>query len=117
LLAAVCAEKAIWLGMASILVSFGNIIAHTFLFNIKGKTFYNAGLISCWLFLAPCVFYFGHIIYKQHLLATGLDYIIGIVLGIILNVVGILKMIDWLADKNTKYIFPDRALLRKDRKL
>lgn len=52
-LAALFAEKVIWLGIATILISFGNIIAHTFLFNIKEKTFYNAGMISCWLFFAP----------------------------------------------------------------
>src|SRR5690606_22705690 len=44
LLAAIGAEQAIWLGMATILVSLANIIAHTFLFNIKGKTIFNAGL-------------------------------------------------------------------------
>lgn len=114
LLAAILAEKAIWLGIATIIVSIGNIIAHTILFNIKGKTLYNAGMAtSCLLFL-PCVYFFILIIYTHHL-ATTMDYFIGVVLGIILNVVGVLKLIDWMADENTTYIFPNRNLLLKDR--
>jgi len=65
--AALLAEKAIWLGIATTLVSLGNIIAHTLLFNIKGKTFYNAGLLTSWLLFAPCVYLVFSIIQKQHL--------------------------------------------------
>ncbi|MEO6833200.1 MAG: HXXEE domain-containing protein [Chitinophagaceae bacterium] len=116
LLAALFAEKAIWLGLATILISLGNFIAHTFLFNIKGKTFFNAGMGTAWLLFAPCVYFFFHIVYADNLITTT-DYIIGIPLGIILNVIGVLKMIDWLADKNSPYVFEQRNLLRKDRRL
>lgn len=114
-LAAILAERAIWLGIATILVSVGNTIAHTIVFNFKGKTIYNAGLATCWLVFMPCAYFFVSTINTHHL-ATIIDYCIGIPLGIILNVVGILKLIDWLADKNTTYIFNDRNLLPKDRK-
>ena len=113
--AAFFGEKAMWLGLATILVSFGNFIAHTFLFNIKGKTFYNAGMITSWIFFLPCIYFFFSLENKGHLMITS-DYVIGISLGIILNVVGVLKMIDWLKDKNTKYIFPQRNLLSGERK-
>ena len=62
----------------------------------------------------PCTYIFISIILTNHL-ATKTDYCIGIALGITLNVVGILKLIDWMADKNTTYIFNDRNLLPKDR--
>ncbi|TAM95640.1 MAG: HXXEE domain-containing protein [Chitinophagaceae bacterium] len=114
-LAALFAEKAIWLCIAAILISIGNTIAHTFLFNIKGKTFYNPGMITSWLFFVPCIYFFFHIAYKEALI-TPIDYYIGIPLGIILNVFGIFKMINWLADKSTKYIFENRNLLPADRK-
>lgn len=114
LLAAILAERAIWLGIATILVSIGNIIAHTILFNIKGKTLYNAGMATSLLLFVPCVYFFFSIIHTNYL-ATTTDYFIGIVLGILLNVVGVLKLIDWMADENTTYIFPDRNLLFKDR--
>lgn len=115
-LAAFFGEKAIWLGLATMLVSAGNFIAHTFLFNIKGKTFYNAGMITSWIFLAPCVYYFFHIVYANNLITTK-DYLAGIPLGIALNVIGILKLIDWLKDRDTKYVFGQRNLLPQDRKL
>ena len=113
--AAILAERAIWLGIATILVSVGNIIAHTIVFNFKGKTFYNAGLATSLLLFVPCFYFFFSTIHTNQL-ATKTDYCIGIALGITLNVVGILKLIDWMADKNTTYIFDDRNLLPSDRK-
>lgn len=113
-LAAYFSEKAIWLGIAVIMVSFGNFIVHTFVFNIKDNTFYNAGMITSWLFLAPSVYFFFYIVYSENLITTN-DYLIGIPFGIALNVIGVLKLIDWLKDKNTKYIFDQRNLLPRDR--
>ncbi len=113
-LAAFFAENAIALGMATIMVSIGNIIAHTFVFNIKGKTIYNAGLLTSWLLFAPCVYFFVSIMYTNHL-ATKTDFYIGFALGIGLNYVGILKLIDWMADENTPYIFKSRNLLPNHR--
>ena len=110
LLAAVFAEKAIWLGIATILVSVGNFAAHTFLFNIKGKTFYNPGMFTAIVLFVPISAYFVSLTIQGHL-ATPLDWVVGIILGIVLNVVGILKMIDWLKDENTEYIFPKRFLI------
>lgn len=114
-LAAITGEKFIWLGVATILVSLGNVLAHAFVFNLKGKTIYNAGMATSLLFFVPCVFFFFWIIAEGNL-ATITDYLIGVPLGIALNVLGILKLITWLSDKNTKYIFDDRNLLPQDRR-
>ncbi|MBS1730423.1 MAG: HXXEE domain-containing protein [Bacteroidetes bacterium] len=116
LLAAFMGPHFVWLGLASIIVSLGNIIAHTFIFNFKGKTIYNAGLATCWLFFAPCVFFFFKILHNENI-GSVTDYIIGILLGIFINIVGILKLIIWLADKNTKFIFSKNQLLARDRKM
>ncbi|MEO7317042.1 MAG: hypothetical protein ABIW47_17755, partial [Ginsengibacter sp.] len=48
-------------------------------------------------------------------LATRNDYLIGIILGIILNTAGVFGTIRLMADKNTAYIFPARNLLPKFR--
>ena len=109
-LAAVFAEKVLWLGIATILVSVGNFFAHTFLFNIKGKTRYNPGMLTAIIFFAPIAVYFGYLLIQGNL-ATRTDWIVGVILGIALNVIGILKLTDWLKDENTKYIFPKRFLL------
>ncbi len=110
LLAAVFAEKAIYLGIAAILISLGNTIAHTFVFNIKANTFYNAGMASSILLFLPISIIFFYMLITQSI-AQPIDYIIGIPLGIVLNVVGVLQLIIWLKDKKTPYIFPDRNLL------
>jgi len=114
LLAAILAEKAIWLGIATILISLGNTIAHALVFNIKGKTFYNAGMVTSLILFAPiCIFFFKIITVEG--LVTITDFVVGILLGIIFNVVGVLKLIDWMKDINTKYLFPNRNLLPQDR--
>ena len=109
-LAAAFGEKVLWLGIATILVSFGNFIAHTFLFNIKGKTLYNPGMFTAIVFFLPIATYFGYLLIQSNL-ATLMDWTVGIILGVALNFIGILKLIDWLKDENTEYIFPRRSLL------
>lgn len=113
-MAALLGEHAVWLGLATIMVSLGNIVAHTFVFNIKGKTFYNAGLATSWLLFAPCVFCFFRIVTGQGL-ASPTDYLIGIALGVVFNVFGIFKLIRWMADKHSPYTFARRNLLPADR--
>src|SRR5690606_39270688 len=61
-LAALFADKALWLGIATMLVSLGNLVAHTILFNVKGKTFYNPGMLSSIIFLLPISAYFFYFI-------------------------------------------------------
>jgi hypothetical protein len=72
LLAAMLGPKAVWLAMATILVSAGNFVAHTFLFNIKGKTIYNPGLLTSVLFFLPIVIAFFHLVTTRRW-ATTLD--------------------------------------------
>ena len=115
LLAALFGEKLLWLGIATMLVSIGNFIAHTLLFNIRGKTLYNPGLLTALFLFLPIVVYFIFLVI-QNKLATPLDWGLGIVLGITLNYIGILKLIDCLKDENTSYIFPKRSLLPQSRK-
>jgi len=113
-LAALLGEKAIWLGIATIVVSIGNTVAHTTVFNIKGKTIYNAGLATSWLLFVPCIYLFFTTIHHENLV-TVTDYLIGVPLGLLLNFVGIMKLIEWCSDKETTYVFEQRNLLKNDR--
>jgi hypothetical protein len=109
-LAAVLGQTVVWLGMATILISVGNFITHTFLFNIKGKTLYNPGMLTAIvLFLPLSISFFSWVV--QHHAASTLDWIVGFLLGIALNYIGILKLIDWMKDANTPYVFPARCLV------
>lgn len=109
-LAALFWRQAFWLVFATMMVSIGNIVAHTLIFNIKGKTLYNPGLITSWLCFAPIVYFFFDTVMVDYL-ATPLDWTIGLVLGVALNYFCIYKMILWLADRNTPYVFPKRFLI------
>jgi len=102
--AAIFFKQAIWLGIGTMLISVGNFLGHSMLFNFKGKTLYNPGMISSILLFLPISIMFYYLLVKSDS-ASLTDWIIGIILGIILNVVGVMKTIDWLKDKNTKYIF------------
>ena len=108
-LAALFGEKVLWLGMATVLVSAGNFVAHTFLFNIKGKSYYNPGMITADLLFLPITVYFFVLLVHGNM-ATPMDWGLGIVLGVALNYLGILKMIDLLKDKDTHFIFGKRFL-------
>jgi len=110
LLAALFGEKILWLAIATLLVSVGNFFAHTFLFNLKGRTLYNPGMFTAIFLFAPLALYFGYFVIQNNIAAM-MDWIIGILLGIGLSYIGIFKLIDWLKDENTKYIFPKRSLL------
>jgi hypothetical protein len=49
LLAALFWGQAFWLAIATIMVSLGNVLAHTLVFNIKVRTLYNPGLFTNWV--------------------------------------------------------------------
>lgn len=109
-LAAAFGEKALWLAIATMLVSVGNVFAHIFLFNLKGRTLYNPGMLTALLLFAPLSACFGYVLIQGNS-ASLADWIAGILLGIGFNVLGIFKLIDWLKDENTEYAFPKRSLL------
>lgn len=108
-LAAFFAEKVLWIAIASFMISIGNIVAHTILFNIKGKTFYNPGMLTSLLLFLPISIYF-FLYIQQYNLSHPIDYIVGISIGILLNYLGVIKLIDILKDKNTHFIFGKRFI-------
>lgn len=81
---AVCGQRAVWLGIATMMVSFGNTVAHMAVFNIRGKTFYNASFATSWLLFVPCIYLFFTTIHRDNLV-IGTDYAIGLFLVTILK--------------------------------
>lgn len=104
ILAIIFAEHAVWLAVASIMISLGNVIAHTFLFNIKGKTIYNPGMVTALGIFLPITIIFFQFVIHAGLLSVS-NFVIGLVVGIVLNYFGILRMITLLAKKNSPYSF------------
>lgn len=110
-LAALLGERAVWLAIATLTVSAGNVLAHTLLFNIRGRTLYNPGLVTCWLLFVPVIVWFVVIAADGDWLETA-DVVVGIVLGLVLNYVGVIRMITLLADPETPYSFDSEATSR-----
>ena len=109
-LAAFFNTEAIWLGIAVTMITLGNFILHAFVFNIRGRTFYNPGMATGVVIFLPISVYF----YYQVIVtaaASPLEWGVGIVLGLGLFYVGINKLVDWLKDENTPYVFPSRCLI------
>lgn len=40
------------------LISLGNVAAHTFMFNLRGKSFYNPGMLTADILFLPIAVYF-----------------------------------------------------------
>jgi len=112
LLAALFIDKAPWLGLATILISVGNILFHIIICNIKGRTFYNPGMITSLFLFAPVCYLFFDMVITNHMM-TPADWIIGTLLGILLSFGGILGLVIFMKDKNTKSIFAQRFLIPK----
>lgn len=104
ILAIVFAESAVWLAIITITISAGNFLAHTFLFNIKGKTFYNPGMITSILLFLPITVYFFIFLNNNDLLQPS-TLIIGLIVGALVNYFGVLRLIPLLAKKNTPFAF------------
>lgn len=113
-LAVVLANRYIWLGIGTMLISLGNFFAHTFFFNIKGKTWYNPGMATAIVLFLPVSLWFVKVLLSTHL-ATSKDWIAGIVIGALLNFFAIIKPIDWMANRATPFIFKNRQLRPADR--
>ncbi|HET8574749.1 MAG TPA: HXXEE domain-containing protein [Candidatus Paceibacterota bacterium] len=103
-LAIIFGEHAVWLAVISVMISAGNVIAHTFLFNIKGKTFYNPGMATALLLFLPLVIYFFVFTSTHHLIGPW-TLTLSIILGALLNYFGVLKPITLFSRENSPFVF------------
>lgn len=109
LAAALFGQQVIWLAIAATLVSVGNVLAHTILFNIRGKSWYNAGMFTAIVLFVPIASIFFYTVIAERV-ATAVDWVVGLVLGAALNYFGVLKLIDLLKNRDTPYVFPQRCV-------
>ena len=83
-------ESALWLALATILVSVGNCVLHLLVIPIRGKMLYNPGAVtSLVLFLPVSVWFFRAV--GPMMLVT--DLVIGLLVGVVLNVGGVIGVI------------------------
>ena len=102
----------IWLGLAPILIGLSQFIVHGILTNIKMKTIYNPGLGAVVFLHIPIGAYYIYYILSNGL-SSGWDWLIAFVYMIIILRVVLMKLTyDWLADKNSKYVFAEEEMER-----
>lgn len=100
---ALLADKVVAIGIIALMISAGNFMAHTFLFNIKGRSFYNPGLLTSWLLFLPVVIlFFMNVVGKVEI--STVDWVVGVAGGILVNAM-IPFLINRLKDRGTRFVF------------
>lgn len=97
LLAALLAERALWLALATILVSLGNCVLHLGVIPIRGRMPYNPGMVTSLVFFLPLVVWFAVVAIPA---MTVTEIVGGVILGLVLNVGGVIGIIRVLEDKD-----------------
>lgn len=95
LLAALLAERALWLALATILVSLGNCVLHLGVIPARGRMPYNPGMVTSLVFFLPIVVWFAIAVLPD----MSVEAIFGgIVLGLVLNIGGVIGIICVMED-------------------
>jgi len=107
LLAALFGERALWLAMATILVSVGNCVLHLIVIPIRGRIPYNPGMATSLVLFLPVSVWFFVTVWSS--MSVG-DVVVGLWLGIVLNVGGVIGVIRALEDPDAPP-FEDRQVV------
>lgn len=101
----------IWLGLAPMLMGFGQFAVHAIMINRKLRTWYNPGLATVLLLFIPLdIAYIIHI--QSNGLASGWDWLIGVLYMTLFTYLTLMWGLNKLADKNSPYPF-DAAQMRR----
>ncbi len=95
LLAALLAERALWLALATIMMSMGNCVLHLIVLPIRGRMPYNPGMATSLLFFVPISIWF---LLEYLPTMSALDIIIGVIVGLVLDVGGVVGLIRVMED-------------------
>ena len=107
LAAAIWGTSFLWLALATLSISIGNCFLHLILIPIRGCRPYNPGMATSLVLFLPVAIWFFAIAGGS---LTVLDWIIGIALGIALNVLGVVGLIHIMANPDTGDVFELRQV-------
>lgn len=107
-LAALLWSHALWLGVATLMVSIGNCVFHLVFMPLRLKIPYNPGMATSLFLFLPTVVWFFVTSSDEGLLTSG-DLLLGIPLGIVLNVAGVIGVIELLKRVDAES-FPERMI-------
>jgi hypothetical protein len=107
ILVALFGERALWLAMATILVSIGNCVLHLIVIPIRGRIPYNPGMATSLVLFLPVSVWLFVTVWSS--MSVG-DVVVGLLLGIVLNVGGVIGVIRALEDPDAPP-FEDRQVV------
>jgi hypothetical protein len=99
----------IWLGLIQIGQGLAQAPLHGILMNVRLKSSYNPGMLSCVLLQLPLGIYYIWFVHAQHL-ATPSDYVIGVVGTLVALVVLWLGPIAILRSRKSRYPFTEAQM-------
>lgn len=94
-LAALLGARALWLALATILVSVGNCVLHLGVIPVRGRLPYNPGMATSLILFLPISVWF---VASAWTSMSALDVVVGILLGIVLNAFGVIGLIRVMED-------------------
>jgi len=101
----------IWLGLSTMFFGFFQVLGHGITMNIKGRTWYNAGMATAVLLHLPIGIY-----YIQYVTVNGLashqDYIFAACALSAAVLLIVVLPVQWLKNRNTSFTFSDKELAR-----
>jgi hypothetical protein len=103
LMAALLAERAVWLALATILVSVGNSVLHLIVIPIRRRMPYNPGMATSLLCFVPVTVWFFVVAWP---VMSVRDIVLGSIAGIVLNGGGIIGVIRIMANPDAPAFEP-----------
>jgi len=101
----------IWWGLATMFFGFFQVLGHGILMNVKGKTWYNAGMATAvFLHLPIGIYYIQYV--TAHGLASHHDYIFAALTLMAATVLIVALPVQGLRSRNTHFPFSDKELTR-----
>ena len=101
----------IWLGLATMLFGFMQVLGHGVRMNMKGKTLYNPGLATAiFLHLPIGIYYIRYVM--DHGLVSGHDWLYAVIALAVAAVLIVLLPVMGMKDRNTPYAFSQQELAR-----
>jgi hypothetical protein len=107
LAAAIWGSSYLWLALAALTVSIGNCFFHLIFMPMRGCRPYNPGMVTSLVLFLPIIVWF---FIEAGSLLNATDWIVGLLLGIVLNALGVVGIINLMANAQSTDEFEKRQV-------
>lgn len=104
-------QDIVWLGLATMIFGFMQVIGHGITMNIRGKTWYNPGMATAICLHLPIGIYYLQYIHHYNLV-SGYDYLYAFLTFVLSVLVIIILPVQLLKDRKTPYPMSEEEIAR-----